>query len=42
MSEIQRILDALSAVRVSAQPEENEIHREIARALDAAGIEYIH
>ena len=42
MSEMQRILDALSAVRVHAQPEETEIHREIARALDAAQIEYIH
>lgn len=42
MSELQRILDALSAIRISAQPEEAEIHREIARALDAAQIGYIH
>lgn len=40
--ELERIFSALSAVRVGAQPEEYEIHREIARALDAAGIEYIH
>ena len=42
MNELDRILAALSAVRVPAQPEEYEIHTEIARALDAAGIEYIH
>ena len=42
MSEMERILLALSAVRVPAQPEEYEIHNEIARALDDAGIEYIH
>ena len=42
MNEIQSILDAPSAVRVRAQQEEHEIHREIARALEAAGIEYIH
>ena len=39
---MERILAALSAIRVPAQPEEYEIHTEIARALDAAGIEYIH
>ena len=42
MNELDRILAALSAIRVSAQPEEYEIHEEIARALDAAGIPYIH
>ena len=42
MNEMERILAALSAIRVPAQPEEYEIHAEIARALDAAGIKYIH
>ena len=42
MNELERILTALSAVRVPAQPEEYEIHAEIAKALDAAGIAYIH
>ena len=42
MNDMDRILAALSAIRVPAQPEEYEIHAEIARALDAAGIEYIH
>ena len=42
MSDMERILAALSAIRVPAQPEEYEIHAEIARALDAAGIAYIH
>ena len=42
MNEIQQILDALNSLRVSPQPEEYEIHEEIARALDAAGIHYIH
>ena len=42
MNELEHILAALSAIRVSAQPEEYEIHAEIARALDAAGIAYIH
>ena len=42
MNELDRILAALSAVRVPAQPEEYEIHTEISRALDAAGIAYIH
>ena len=40
--EIQRILDALSAIRVAAQPEEYEIHAAVARALEAAGIPCIH
>ena len=42
MNEMERILAALSAIRMPAQPEEYEIHTEIARALDAADIEYIH
>lgn len=42
MNEIQQILDALNTLRVSPQPEEYEIHEEIVRALDAAGIPYIH
>ena len=42
MNELERILEALSAVRVPAQPEEYEIHAEIARVLDAADIDYIH
>ena len=42
MNELNHILAALSVVRVPAQPEEYEIHAEIARVLDAAGIEYIH
>ena len=42
MGEVKQILAALSAIRIPAQPEEYEIHAEIARALDAAGIPYIH
>ena len=42
MNEIQRILDVLNTLRIPPQPEEYEIHEEIARALDAAGISYIH
>ena len=42
MSEMECVLSALAAVRVPAQPEEYEIHAEIARALDTAGIGYIH
>ena len=42
MSEIERILTALSSIRVPAQPEEYEIHTEVARALEVAGLAYIH
>jgi len=42
MSEVQRILHALNTLRIPPQPEEYEIHNEIARALDEAGIPYIH
>ena len=41
-AEMQRILDALSAIRVCAQPEEYEIHAAVARALEDAGIPCIH
>ena len=39
---IARITEALSAVRMPAQPEEYDIHAEIARALTEAGLEYEH
>jgi len=42
MNDVQKILDAIGAVRISPQPEEYEIHAEIAAALDRAGIAYIH
>lgn len=42
MNEVQKILDALNTLRIPPQPEEYEIHNEIARALNAAGISYIH
>jgi len=42
MSNVQAIIGALTSIRICAQPEEYEIHAEIARALDAAGVEYIH
>ena len=42
MNELQSILNALSALRIGPQPEEYEIHREIAHALDDARIPYIH
>ena len=42
MKDIERILAALSAIRMPAQPEEYEIHAEVARAFEDAGIEYIH
>lgn len=37
-----RIIDALSAVRMPAQPEEYGIHAQVALALGAAGLEYAH
>lgn len=40
--EVQKILDALSCIRVGAQPEEYEIHAAVARALEDAGIAHIH
>ena len=42
MTNVQSILHALSSIRMPAQPEEYEIHAEIARALDEAGISYTH
>ena len=42
MNEVQKILDALNTLRIPPQPEEYEIHSEIARALDTAGVSYIH
>ena len=39
---ITRIMNAIAAVRMPAQPEEYDIHAEIARALEAAGIQYAH
>lgn len=42
MNDVSAILDALSTLRIAPQPEEYEIHREIERALDDAGISYIH
>lgn len=42
MNEVQAILAALSTLRIGPQPEEYEIHDAVARALDAAGIPYVH
>ena len=42
MTEVQRILNALSALRTPPQPEDYELHHMIAGALEQAGIEYIH
>lgn len=41
-AEVQAILAALSSIRISAQPEEYQIHQAVAQALDKAGIAYIH
>ncbi len=40
--DMDAIVAALSAVRTPAQPEEYDIHAAVARALDAAGLEYEH
>lgn len=37
-----QVLSVLRTLRVAPQPEEYEIHNEITRAFDAAGIEYFH
>ena len=42
MNEVQAILATLSTLRIGPQPEEYEIHDAVARALDAAGIAYVH
>ena len=39
---IGRVVAALGAVRVPAQPEEYDIHAAVAEALAAAGLEYQH
>ena len=39
---IERIIDAIAAVRMPAQPEEYDIHAAVARALTEAGLEYEH
>lgn len=41
-SQIESIVDALAAIRMPAQPEEYDIHTEVARVLDAASLEYAH
>ena len=40
--DIARILSALSAVRMPAQPEEYDIHAQVAAALGAAGLPFEH
>ena len=40
--DMDRIADALSAVRMPAQPEEYDIHAAVARALSGAGLPYEH
>ena len=40
--DIARIVDALAAVRMPAQPEEYDIHGAVAEALAAAGLPYEH
>lgn len=42
MIQIKEILDALAAVRMPAQPEEYDIHAQVASALGAAGLPYEH
>ena len=42
MNEIDKIISAISSIRISAQPEEADIHNEISRALTAAGIAFEH
>lgn len=39
---IERIVHAIAAVRLPAQPEEYDIHAAVARALTEAGLEYDH
>lgn len=40
--EIARVVDALKAVRMPAQPEEYDIHAQVASALGAASVAYVH
>lgn len=42
MREIQAIMAALNGIRISAQPEESDIHAEICRVLGAANLAYTH
>lgn len=42
MNEIEKIISALSTIRISAMPEECEIHEAISAALNAAGIAFEH
>lgn len=42
MTDIERILAALQTIRISAQPEESEIHEAVAKALAEADIEAAH
>ena len=42
MHDIQRVTDALSSVRMPAQPEEYDIHAPVAEALGAAGLSFAH
>ena len=42
MNDIDKIISALSAIRISAQPEESEIHNAVSAALTAAGIDHEH
>ena len=39
---IEAIIDALAVVRMPAQPEEYDIHAQVASALGAASLEYEH
>ena len=41
-TQIERIVDALSSVRMPAQPEEYDIHAQVAEALGAAGLSFAH
>ena len=40
--DMDRITDALSSVRMPAQPEEYDIHAAVAEALTGAGLDYTH
>lgn len=40
--QVQRIADAIASVRMPAQPEEYDIHAQVASALGAAGHAYVH
>ena len=41
-SDAKMILEALSGIRIDPQPGEFEIHAAVGKALENAGIEYIH